>query len=349
MARSRIRCDVAIIGGGPAGATAGRLLASWGRHVVLADAALGPVDKVGEAIAPSARPILETLGLAARLDSEPGLARRCLGVVSDWGGVHVRDYLREPGGHGWILDRRAFEAMLARSAVDSGVDWHWRHRLKRVRPAASGHSLILSGKGGAEVRIDADFVIDASGRAAVLARRLGARRQVASRLIAREAGPRLQSIPFGGASWLRIAAGPGGWHYQAEGPDGRLRNLSLGGATEPASPKRGWEAGFSILDRFHGPGWIAIGDAAAGFDPLTSQGIANALASGLVGARAVHAAVGGDEDELHTYESAMRATWSRSRSGAQSVYASELRWVAEPFWSAARSVQPSSTSATLSL
>ena len=316
---------------------------------MLAEAAAGPIEKVGEALAPSARPILETLGLAARLDTEAGLARRCLGVVSDWGGPHVRDYLREPGGHGWILDRRAFEAMLARDARDSGVDWRWRHRLRRAWPTNSGHKLILSGEGGAEVAIDAGFVMDASGRAAALARRLGARRRLASRLVARETPPRSQTTPFCGSSWLRIAAGPEGWTYAAEGPDGRLRSLSLGKAIGEAPAARGWEAGFSILDRFHGPAWIAIGDAAAGFDPLTSQGIANALASGLAGARAVHAALGGDATELRTYESAMLTTWSRSRSGAQSVYASETRWAEEPFWSAVRSAQLSATSATLSL
>jgi flavin-dependent dehydrogenase len=337
-ARSRaltIRCEVAIVGGGPAGATAARLLAAWGHEVVLVEAAAAPRDKVGEILAPSARPILEALALAAMLDADPALARHCLGVASDWGGSHVRDYLREPGGHGWIIDRRRFEAALAREAVAAGVDWRWGHRLKR---AASSRRLVVSapsGGGRNEVEIEADFAIDASGRSATLGRRLGGRRRVATQLIAREApAPATpDTSTVGGPAWVRIAAVPSGWRYEAEGPDGRRRCFAIG--REPDPPGRAgkaWETGFAILDRLHGDGWVAIGDAAASFDPVTSQGIPNALASGLAAAHAVHAVLDGEAGQLDGFAEAMRATWDRSLNAARSVYASETRWKAEPFW-----------------
>jgi flavin-dependent dehydrogenase len=42
-----------------------------------------------------------------------------------------------------------------------------------------------------------------------------------------------------------------------------------------------------VLSRAAGKGWIAVGDAAAAFDPITSQGLANALGSALVAAGAL--------------------------------------------------------------
>lgn len=329
-----IRCDVAIVGGGPAGAVAGRLLARWGYRVVLVEAAPGPRDKVGEVLAPSARPMLDLLGLAGWLDDSPDLARRCPGIASDWGGAHLRDFLREPGGHGWILDRLAFEDGLARRAVAAGVDWRWGHRLRGASCDSGGCTLIASA-GGGSATIRAAFALDASGRAGALARRLGARRRTATRRFALDSAHVAAGARPRGSGWVSISAGADGWLYCARGPGERRHGLSFGDAPPPAARGRAWEAGFSILDRVHGDRWIAAGDAAAAFDPLTSQGIPNALASGLAAARAVRAALDGDGGEAAAYAQAMLGTWSHSLAGAQAVYASEQRWPAAPFWRAA--------------
>lgn len=324
------------MGGGPAGATAARLLASLGRRVVLVEASAAPRAKVGEVLAPSARPILESLGLRERIDSDPALARRCLGVVSDWNGPFVRDYLREPGGLGWILDRRAFEALLARDAVEAGVDWRWSHRLRSVERLGSGLRLIVSvpgADGQQAIEIDPAFAVDASGRAGALARRIGGKRRVATRLIARQEPPGERPSPISGSAWVRISAEPDGWHYAAEGPNRQKHSLFFSRQAAPSGMSApGWEAGFSMLDRAHGDHWVAIGDSAAAFDPLTSQGIPNALTSAVAAVDSVEAALGGRTDAMRAYAEAMRATWAHSLAGAANVYESERRWPDRSFW-----------------
>jgi flavin-dependent dehydrogenase len=51
-----------------------------------------------------------------------------------------------------------------------------------------------------------------------------------------------------------------------------------------------------------GPGWLAVGDAALACDPLSSQGLFNALYSGLMAARALRSALAGDTDALADYD-----------------------------------------------
>ena len=51
----------------------------------------------------------------------------------------------------------------------------------------------------------------------------------------------------------------------------------------------GADASSSRLRQLTGPNWLATGDAALAFDPLSSQGIASAMYSGIAAARAVHA------------------------------------------------------------
>ncbi len=79
------------------------------------------------------------------------------------------------------------------------------------------------------------------------------------------------------------------------------------------------------LDVVCGDGWLAAGDAAASFDPISSQGIMSAMQFGQRVAEAV----------LHgtsiAYAAAIDALYERY-SGWWSVYAQERRWPDAPFW-----------------
>src|SRR5207245_744542 len=60
-------------------------------------------------------------------------------------------------------------------------------------------------------------------------------------------------------------------------------------------------ANSSRLDRLAGKNWLAVGDAAMAFDPLSSQGVYNALMSGLLAAQATECSLAGDHRELYRY------------------------------------------------
>ena len=81
-----------------------------------------------------------------------------------------------------------------------------------------------------------------------------------------------------------------------------------------------------------GEGWLAAGDAAVSFDPLSSQGLFNALYTGLAAAEAADRHLSGAADALTDYERAIADIWSAYRAQLVHWYGAETRWADRPFW-----------------
>jgi flavin-dependent dehydrogenase len=81
-----------------------------------------------------------------------------------------------------------------------------------------------------------------------------------------------------------------------------------------------------------GPGWLAAGDAAAAYYPLTSHGIAAAIAGGWDAAHAVLAALDGDPAAADVYADRLRRSFTRYLNVRAAYYAMEERWPRSPFW-----------------
>ena len=79
-----------------------------------------------------------------------------------------------------------------------------------------------------------------------------------------------------------------------------------------------------------GDNWITVGDAAAAFDPLSSQGVAWALASGLAAAETIDGELRGRRHALHDYARQVEAEFSIYLE-APDHYGRE-RWPDSPFW-----------------
>lgn len=109
--------DVAVVSGGPAGASAAIGLARAGLAVVVVCRDHRHEDKIGETLPPPARLVLERVGVWQQFRAAGH--RPCHGNRSSWGSAAVEtyDFIRDPHGHGWHIDRHVFEAMLAREAV----------------------------------------------------------------------------------------------------------------------------------------------------------------------------------------------------------------------------------------
>lgn len=108
----------------------------------------------------------------------------------------------------------------------------------------------------------------------------------------------------------------------------RFRRLGY----RPLGRPRGAPAGSERLDRFHGPGWMAAGDAAQSFDPLSSRGIGTALRSGLAAGAAVDACLRGDPGALPRYSQEQEAIHAEYLRQHRYFYGCEPRWPGHPFW-----------------
>ena len=81
-----------------------------------------------------------------------------------------------------------------------------------------------------------------------------------------------------------------------------------------------------------GDRWVAVGDAAASFDPLSSLGIGHALTSGIQGARISDARLAGDDELADAYPSDVARFWDEFLVRRTAIYQAEKRWQTAAFW-----------------
>ena len=341
-----------IVGAGPAGCAAAARLACDGAKVALAHRP-AVNQRHSESLPAAAARALAGAGLAP-LDSL--VEGRCGGTLSAWGSGQLvaSDGFASPDGSGWWIDRNRFDAALRRRCVDLGVTVVGRiHDLHRAGPrwtARSAHGQPMS----------ASWVIDATGRAASVARHLGATRRSGPPLAAvhartitpRERPPARIFLEAEADGWWYVGAASQGCisavavidpadarrlqpreHFVAR--LGALPNLArFAGADTDWSAPRISPASGAWLDPVYGQGWIACGDAALAVDPLSSQGLLGALASGVAAAQAISsdntAAALGD---IQARQVDVLTIYEARRSAA---YAREHRWAQRPFWSSQR-------------
>lgn len=318
---------IAVVGAGPAGVACALTLRAAGAEVVLVAPPPAEGPAVGESLPAAAGRLLRDLGLEGVLDQVPQV--RCAGHASAWSGptVVTRDALQDPEGPGWRVDRAAFNAALLGAAVQAGVPWI-QDRVVSVQ----------GGLGLASQVLDVTAVVDASGRRAAVARRLGVSRTVLDRTLARVAwGP-------GDLADQRtlVESVPEGWWYSAALPGGQVVAALHTQDAESVRSEATWfqamaraphtlarvgpidwthhrtaDAGISRLDAPGGPGWIAVGDAVQAFDPLGSQGMLHALYSGRKGARAL---LRGD---LRAYAADLQQLWIAQMRQRQELLAAK--------------------------
>lgn len=166
--------DVLIAGAGPAGAVAATILARAGVRVLAVDRARFPRDKLcGDSVNPGALAVLSRLGLAEA--AAGGLAVDGMIVTSE---PDVRVEGRYLVARGRMLMRRALDTALLRAAagagarIDEGVLVQGP-LLDTSGAAAAVTGLLVQGRDGRPLRLQAPVVIAADGRYSRVARPLG--------------------------------------------------------------------------------------------------------------------------------------------------------------------------------
>src|SRR5471030_2815338 len=116
------RCDVLVVGAGPAGAACAQWLARAGIAVALVDQHDFPRDKVcGDGLIPDAMHALRRLGVFEEVMAAARPAQHVACIASRGGRVDV------PGNVA-VLQRRVLDDIVCRAAVRAGASLHtpWR-------------------------------------------------------------------------------------------------------------------------------------------------------------------------------------------------------------------------------
>ncbi len=338
--------DALVIGGGPAGSTAAFQLAAAGIEVTLVDRATFPRDKTcGESLSPGAIARLEAIGMwrpgadTAGDMSMSGQSIRGMRIRSPRGTVFSGRYRGGRNAPGLAIRRKVLDLQLLESARARGVRVMEGVEAIAAEPTLEGGASVrCRAEGGrAILRIDAKRVIVADGRQSFLARALGFIEPVASDREKRRYAVRAHCDGVSNLSDLaEMHVGEGGYCGVAPlsktsanicyvrfggrlnlAPQSleadfrrdvsaypeisrRIESARLDGRIRVIGPLR-----ITSRRQARGP-FIACGDTTGFLDPFTGEGIAHAIASGVLGADAVRASLDGKSDSFPDYERRIR-------------------------------------------
>lgn len=351
---------VVIVGGGVAGcATALALLQRGVRDVTIIEAGPAAPFRIGESLPPAAADPLRRLGLWEDFLAQAHLPSD--GSASSWGkdDLGYNDFFFDPRGVGWHLDRRRFDTLLSDTAEHRGARLLRGHRLRSLERDEAGWRLGIEGPDGASER-KAGFLIDASGVGAAAARRLGVARNEVDCLTVTHGLFELAD-PEAVPARTFLEAAEAGWWYAARLPGGRMIAAfaadRTSGALVPAAWAAAWQAtrhigpairrgrpldeapgittspaASAILSRVVGSDWLAVGDAACSYDPLTSHGIVKALQDGELAAAAISASHSERDATLAAYQKGVFTRFTDYLRLRHHLYGLEHRWPDAPFW-----------------
>ena len=302
--------DIAVIGAGPAGAATAIEAARSGASVVVFDKAAYGRDKVcGDGLTPRAVGALNELKIdladAHHIDGLRMIAGRTRRELP-WPGTS-----RFPG-HGAVWPRRRLDAALIDTAAAAGADVVWE---TEALPAFSDDRVV--GVDAAGERWNAGMVVVAAGAPGAVARMVGATRVEGEpyglAIRSYVESPRHLDRHIEACLTMRDAHGnsvPGyGWMFPAG--DGTV-NIGVGALSTMKGFKqlnlntlldlyrdqvreewgigpylerpRAWRLPMTAVRR-HGPGWVAVGDAAGLINPMNGEGIDYGLESGMAAAQ----------------------------------------------------------------
>lgn len=303
-----VQVDVLVIGGGPAGSTAATLLARRGWRVTMLEKARHPRFHIGESLLPMNMPILQRLGALDKVHAI-GVLKRGADFPRDQGGYNTFPFDRALAAkfpHAYHVKREQFDQVLFEHAREHGVDAREQTEAHRVEFDAQGRPALVHARSDAgELRFRPRYVVDASGRDALLGARLGLKRRntrhQSAAVFSHFRG--VARRPGDDAGNVSICRYPHGWIWLIPLPDGEM---SVGAVCSPAHMKtrRGDNEGFLMrtlaqvpqvaermrgaeriapihftgnytydCTRMAGPGWLLVGDAYSFVDPMFSSGV----------------------------------------------------------------------------
>lgn len=350
--------DVCIFGSGPAGIAAAIVLHQAGARVALiCKPKAFPINTKPrwETLSPHIESILQQLGMSDALKGS--CEYHVTAHVSSWGSEQVvwESVMKRPEGGNWVVNRDHFDMILCKAATVQGVEIFEADTIDISRSQDCWH---LSIRGTTNSDMVTSFLIDASGYGATISRRLGARRIRVDKLVGQWL---VCPTECDADQTVRIAALEDGWMFTIRRGNKRLfcfftdgdllktgSDISIKHAMQErflASPAiQGISVGdfsthgisfasTSTLDHAVGECWLACGDSAQTYDPLSSQGSYQALLSGCRAGTCLTDYHNGDSLALEKYDHHRRREFMQYLGRLSKQYRLECRWTNSVFWS----------------
>ncbi len=331
--------DAIVVGGGPAGATTATLLAQHGRQVLLLERESFPRYHIGESLMPQTWFTFERLGVLDWLNQSGSPRKHSVQFVSTSGKVSQPFYffktITEDWASTWQIRRSDFDKMMLENAVATGVDVRQGIAVRDVvRQGDRVVGVRADGAGGSETH-RARVVVDATGRDALLAAKLGwKQRDPDLNKIAMftyytgalrdpgldEGATTVAYIPDKGWFWYiplvddTVGVGVVAEHdylyrdtrdpetiFRREAEDCRWIREHLAPGTHQGPLRVTGEFSYRATQA-SGDGFCLVGDAFSFLDPVFSSGVYLALKSGELAADTIHAALETGEVTATTFE-----------------------------------------------
>jgi flavin-dependent dehydrogenase len=310
-----------------------------------------------EVFSPEVRREFSRMGLA---EDFPRDARPSYGIEALWGQETpaFHSYLCSASGDGLCVTRRHFHDALRRAVLAAGDCTFFGGDFLCAEKISQKWWVTIRSENTTKT-ITCDLLVDATGRAAAVARHLGARRCRLDSLCGVSA---VLDVPVAQQTLIVEATSYGWWYLTPIAPSQTLvclisdvdllQHLSATHANSWLALLKGMEFLSSrlgtlptdvlakvhpcetgALDRLVGDDWIAVGDAASIVDPLSSSGVLKALRSGPEAATAIAEQLNGQPFALRKYEQRNSHEFQSYLATRRRQYAIESRWLQEPFWS----------------
>ena len=318
--------DCIIVGGGPAGSSAATIVSQAGFDTLLLEREAMPRYHIGESLMPEAFWCFERLGVLAQLRNSDYVRKVSVQFVSSTGKESQPFFFKQHDprecSSTWQVERAEFDHMLFKNAAANGASCVDQARVMDVLmdgDRAVGVTIQTSDGTSKEVR--AKVVVDATGLQAVIANRMGLRRDEEDlKKIAiwsyfenaeREPGE------HGGATIILHTEKKDSWFwfiplrngitsvgvvgdrsYMLEDRDSPEQTFADELALCPAMQRRlalstniekyrvAREFSYTTTQQ-SGDGWVLVGDAMGFIDPIYSSGVYFALQSGIMAADVV--------------------------------------------------------------
>lgn len=350
--------QVIIVGAGPAGLAASLTLSAYKISHCLIDANTSAIPKPGDALPPNAKPLFKQLGIIDLLDRPQHIPY--YGNKSIWGTdlPQEKEFIEGIHGHGYLLDRLYFENQLRQLVQNNYSHFYNGYKLKKVLDKDHLVEVTIQ-KDSKNETLQAPFIIDATGRKASVCRHLGIHKKELDVQLSISFWHQLKH-KISRQIW--IEATENGWWYISPNADNQAncmfftlkelvpqrkemvpflkrelqKTLQIKEIIQPTEQeleeRKLMSSGTNYLTQPYGKNWLAVGDAAFSYDPISSYGITSALATGFYGAHAIAAKLANEEGAFLAYRYVIENGARVYLQKLTHQYKMEKRWRNSYYW-----------------